>query len=122
MQITIVGDQEDPSQLHTLPCPQLRQLHLQGLNVQLAASRGLPGVLHACTGLQGLQLCGCFIQDPAESAAAIAALPGLQRLWLKEGSVIGSAAQSLALLSQLHSLPYAPRPEFRRLCRRGPLG
>jgi uncharacterized paraquat-inducible protein A len=41
------------------------------------------------------------LQDPAEAAAAVAALPGLQRLCLEDWSLARSAAQALALLAEL---------------------
>jgi hypothetical protein len=58
----------------------LRELHLEGLTVQLEPSGGCPGVLQACSGLTALQLKHCVMPDTAAAAAAIAALPQLESL------------------------------------------
>jgi hypothetical protein len=85
--------------LHLLPCPQLRQLQLKDLHVQLAPSEGCPGVLHDCTGLTSLDLQGCWVPDMHTSMAAIAALPELQSLNM--GHIDISDGRGLLLLPEL---------------------
>jgi hypothetical protein len=72
-----------PPLLCHLPCPQLRQIHLEGLEVQLEAAGGLPGVLHDCSSLTALGLWECDLEDACAACAAIAALPELQSLQLQ---------------------------------------
>jgi hypothetical protein len=94
------------SELHDLPCPQLRQLHLQEVGVQLGAADGYPGVLHDCTGLTSLALDGCVVQDVPAAAAALAALPELQRLTLSGNVAVGWVCllEELPQLTQLTRL------------------
>jgi hypothetical protein len=70
-------------QLSDLPFPQLRQLRLKGIEVQLEPTWDSLGVLHHCTGLTALELQGCRVRDARAAFAAIAALTGLQRLVLE---------------------------------------
>jgi hypothetical protein len=63
-----------------LPCPQLRQLTLKYLQLQLEPAGDCPGLLHDCTGLQELRMRGCSAKDPQAAFAAIAALPELRSL------------------------------------------
>jgi hypothetical protein len=68
--------------LKPLPCPQLCQLHLQILQLQLEATGGEPGLLHACTALTALQLQDCRVLVTPEATAALAALSQLRSLTL----------------------------------------
>jgi hypothetical protein len=77
-QCGIVCEWQDTPNLSNLPCLRLRELHLEGL--QLEAELGFPGVLHDCTCLTVLDLQSCALQDVPASAAAITALPELQSL------------------------------------------
>jgi Leucine-rich repeat (LRR) protein len=82
-QCSVLGSMVRSSEqtLHYLPCPKLRQLHLQNVKVQLGAMDGRPAVLHDCTGLTALGLQQCTVQDTtAGVSAATAALPRLQAL------------------------------------------
>jgi hypothetical protein len=67
-----------------MPCPQLRQLSLKSGQLQLEPASDRSGVLAGCSGLTGLQLSGCAVQDPQAAFAAIAALPELRSLSLIE--------------------------------------
>jgi hypothetical protein len=71
-------------------------LHLKRLDVQLGASSDSTGVLHNCTALTALGLQYCRVDDASGGAAAIAALPELQRL-----SLSGYANRRCSLLAQL---------------------
>jgi hypothetical protein len=81
--------------------PQLRGLCIwghtqQGLRLQLEPAAGSPGVLHDCTGLTGLSLLTCILQDSGAAFAAIAALRQLQSLYLgsiEDGSGMPFPAQ-----------------------------
>jgi hypothetical protein len=68
---------EDWVLLTSLPCPQLRELHLSTLKVQLEPSDGCQGVLHDCKSFTALHLEACIAADMHTAAAAIAALPEL---------------------------------------------
>jgi hypothetical protein len=81
-----------PMMLDRLPCPHLRELHLDGFHVQLMPAedgwpnwpvQGVlpwPGVLPGCTGLTALDLRDCELSPRRSSFAAIAAIQDLQRL------------------------------------------
>jgi hypothetical protein len=76
----------------SLPCAALRHLHLEGgLDVQLAATDGHPGILHDCTGLTSLHLEVPAIIDYDEDFDAILELEQLQclKLILVPGAVPG---------------------------------
>lgn len=68
--------------LHSLPGPQLEQLRLQSLRVQLHSLDDCPGVLHDCSSLTALDLDWCAVDDVPAAAAAISALTGLRHLRL----------------------------------------
>jgi hypothetical protein len=61
--------------LDYLPCPQLRQLCLKALSVQLEPAGDSPCILRDCTGLTALALQACTVKHPQAAFAAIAALP-----------------------------------------------
>jgi hypothetical protein len=63
--------------------PHLRELRLDDVTVQLGAVAGCPGVLHDCSGLTALDLQECVLEDLHAAFAAIAALPELQSLQIK---------------------------------------
>jgi len=66
--------------LTQLPCPNLRELDLVFMDVQLAASSTQPGVLHSCTRLTKLEFVECRFINSRNSLAALSALVGLQHL------------------------------------------
>jgi hypothetical protein len=104
-QCSIVGDtarRVPELVLRSLPCPQLRHLHLQGLRLQLEPSNGCPGVLHDCTGLTALALQDCALEEVSDASAAIAAIPELQHLTLENNQhVFGDLSRfPLAQLQQ----------------------
>jgi len=68
--------------LTQLPCPNLRELDLGLMRVQLSASSTQPGVLHSCTRLTRLMLIACTLSNGHSSLAALSALKGLQKLTL----------------------------------------
>jgi len=70
--------------LTQLPCPNLRELDLAYMQVQLDASSSQPGVLHSCTRLTKLCFCKCHYIDSRSSLAALTALVGLQHLQLAD--------------------------------------
>jgi hypothetical protein len=59
--------------LDYLPCPHLRQLQLSHVRVQFEAAGGSPGLLHDCTGLTGLEVNVCRVQDQRAASGAITA-------------------------------------------------
>jgi hypothetical protein len=90
-----------------LPCPQLSQLHLKGVTVQLEPADGFPGVLHHCTSLTALELQHCSVKDTQAAATAIAAWSGLRSLILVDFSSVehdASIAGELQLPLQLTHL------------------
>jgi len=106
--------------LTQLPCPNLRELDLGHMQVQLSASSTQQGVLHSCTRLTKLLLQYCQFADGHSSLAALSALVRLQHLELQgimgavvSGSTDGSFMPSTALqhLTQLThmSLRYVGR-------------
>jgi hypothetical protein len=106
-QCSIAGALHNHPRLHSLPGPQLKQLRLQYLEMQLGPADGSPGVLHDCSGLTALDIQGCGMQDVPAAAAAISALPGLQRLrlaWvrtLQQGPTLWVQLQHPAQLTHL---------------------
>jgi hypothetical protein len=90
--------------LHSL-CRQLRQLHLEGVAVQLGPASGCPGVLQYCSGLTALSLQSVAVGDVAAAAAAIATLPKLQSLRLQ--SIQGG--QRRWLFAELSSAAVLPQ-------------
>ena len=62
--------------LTQLPCQNLRQLCVEGSDVQLGPSSSQPGILHSCRGLTKLHV------RPSDSLAALSAVPDLQHLEL----------------------------------------
>jgi len=91
--------------LTQLPCPNLRELDLSFIRVQLSASSTQPGVLHSCTRLTKLTSSFCNFADGHSSLAALSALDGLQRLTVS-GSTDESVLPSTVLqhLTQLTHL------------------
>lgn len=88
-QCSISGDGRDPLApdwvppvCHSLPFPQLQQLRLYDVRVQLETAGSCAGVLNGCSGLTALDLQKCVVEDPSVAAfASIAtALPQLQSL------------------------------------------
>jgi hypothetical protein len=89
----------------------LHSLHLRYCSLQLEPADGSPGVLQGCAGLTALALDDCSVEDaPAAAAAAIAALPDLQRLRLghledlQGNSLVAMDGSCLAVLQQLTHL------------------
>jgi hypothetical protein len=85
-QLSIVShprSDKDKACLNGLPCPQLRQLHLSGLKVQLGPAGRKPCVLSHCTGFGALDLQDCsIVRMPTGSLQA--ALSQLQKLSLAD--------------------------------------
>jgi hypothetical protein len=77
-------------QLKQLPCPQLRQLSIEDLQVHLDLTQFFPGVLHDCTALTALHLQRCQIWDTPAAHAAIAALPELRSLSMTRSGNLGA--------------------------------
>jgi len=79
--------------LTQLPCPNLRELDLAHITIQMSASSTQPGVLHSCTRLTKLLMSYCQFADGHSlccgSLAALSALVGLQHL-----SIWGDASES----------------------------
>jgi len=94
--------------LTQLPCPNLRELDLGYMQVQLSASSTQLGVLHSCTRLTKLTLVYCRLTDGQSSLAALS-LVGLQHLTIDgvdSGSFDDSCMPSTVLqhLTQLTHL------------------
>jgi hypothetical protein len=68
---------EVPRVIALLPCPELRQLHLDNAALHSGQAGGCPSVLQDCTGLTALSLKDCTVPN---MPAVLAALPGLQSL------------------------------------------
>jgi len=68
--------------LAKLLCPNLRELDLNYMRVQLSASSTQPGVLHSCTRLAKLLLQYCHFADGHSSLSALSALVEMQHLTL----------------------------------------
>jgi len=66
--------------LTQLPCPNLRELGLLDMQVQLSASSTHPGLLYSCTRLTKLLLHNCQFIHGHSSLAALSALVELQHL------------------------------------------
>jgi hypothetical protein len=58
-QCSIIGKRDLQQDISDLRCPQLCQLHLQVLKLQLGPAEGCPCVLHHCSGLTALHLHQC---------------------------------------------------------------
>jgi len=84
--------------LTQLPCPNLRELDLRKMRVQLSASSIQPGV-HICTRLTKLNLISCCFTPGHIGLAALPALVGLQHLVLTmnpiEPTVSGVVCESV---------------------------
>jgi hypothetical protein len=99
-----------------LPWPQVLELQVEYMHLQLQPSNGRPGVLQGCTSLRVLHLEDCIVQEADAAFAAIAALPGLRSLTLinvrdqADRAVLGD----LQLLKQLTKFQFA-RYQFSRL-------
>jgi len=107
LQLSGSGDE----QLTQLPCPNLRQLDLAYIKVQLDSSSTPPGVLHSCTRLTWLRLDSCYFTNTDEnygsSLAALSALVELQHLALLENrDAGGSEWMPSTVLKQLPHLTY----------------
>jgi len=81
--ITSVQLSASDGNLTQLPCPNLRNLKLAYMTVQLGASSMQPGVLHSCTRLTKLQLISCRHTDGRNGLVALSALVSLQHLELQ---------------------------------------
>jgi hypothetical protein len=82
-QCSIVGDPWPGSwgllpELPSLPCPQLRQLSLKYLDLQLQPTYDSPRLLDACTSLTALEVEGCTVEDAQAAFDIFAALPELR--------------------------------------------
>jgi hypothetical protein len=99
MQCCVTGFASTPT-IYSVPCPKLRQLHLQNVEVQLGPADGRPGVLSGCAGLTELAMQGCAVHGVPAAAAFPAALPGLQSLTLAKNYVMGD----ICLLAELQKL------------------
>lgn len=70
--------------LESLPCSQLRSLHLDNAVVLLTASSSAApwqqGLLHSCRTLTSLRLHGCTVLDTTENLAALSSLSDLQEI------------------------------------------
>lgn len=103
-----------------LPCPQLRNLHLEDMSLQLGPSDGCLGVLGECSSLTTLSLRECQIEEGPAGAAAITALPGLHHLAIeipdsKEYLFLLAVLQQMAKLTYL-SLDYCSMFEANGCC------
>jgi hypothetical protein len=74
----------DTAQVLQLPCPNLLELELALVAVQLGPTSTHPGVLHTCTQLTKLRLRACPITDWPTGLAALSAAPQLQDLQLAD--------------------------------------
>jgi hypothetical protein len=79
-QLTLLGEAASIPSVCKLPCPGLRQLKMQHIDLQV--QHGTPCALLECTSLTGLDMQNCKVQDASAAAAAIAALPELHSLSL----------------------------------------
>jgi len=79
LQLGVYGGQSGRT-LTQLPCPNLRELDLRYMQVQLSASSTQPGVLHSCTRLTQLLLHHCPFANGHSSLSALSSLVGLQHL------------------------------------------
>jgi len=73
---------QDPRMWAHLPCPNLLELHLCKIAVQLGVSSHQPGVMFSCTQLTKLQLHDCSLLGTLQIIGALSAMPGLQQLEL----------------------------------------
>lgn len=104
-QCSIDGEYASCTNMHsmTVACPQLRQLQLRDVGVQLGRSDGCPGVLQDCTGLTRLGLQDCTVHDGPAASEVLEALPDLQHLDLANDLVEGGMCH-LAELWKLSKL------------------
>jgi len=108
--------------LTQLPCPNLRELDLHDMKVQLSASSTQPGVLHSCTRLTKLVLFFCQFTVGHSSLAALSSLVLLQHLHLIMSSVqptvsgfVYETAMPSAALQHLTQLTYLCLQQAGRL-------
>lgn len=81
-----------------LTCPNLLELHLCRIAVQLGVSGQQPGVVHSCTQLTTLQLHDCsLLGSTLQIIGALSALPGLQHLEL-----LGTVPEDEGVFEQGH--------------------
>jgi len=92
--------------LTQLPCPNLCELDLADIKVQLSASSTQPGVLHSCTRLTKLLLYYCPLTDGHSSLAALSALVALQHLELTMGDVVSESTDGSFIPSTLTQLTH----------------
>jgi len=96
--------------LTQLPCPNLLELDLAFIDVQLGGSSTQPGVLHSCTRLTMLRLDRCYFTSTDEyytnSLAALSALVELQHLGLMDDRDGDGNWMPSAVLQQLPHLTY----------------
>jgi len=77
--------------LTQLPCPNLRELDLRDMQLQLSGSSTQPGVLRTCTRLTKLIFIGWPLTDGHSSLSALSALVELQHLALIMGAVVSGS-------------------------------
>jgi len=103
--------------LTQLPCPNLRELDLGNMQVQLSASSTQPWVLHRCTRLTKLCLMSCQFDNGHSSPAALSSLVRLQNLTIvtvdskstSDTFMPSSVLQHLTQLTRLFLMyPYVP--------------
>jgi len=84
-----------------LPCPNLRELNLSYIKLQLSGSSTQPRVLHSCTRLNKLLLQYCQFVDGHSSLSALSSLVPLQHLELIMGAVVSRPTNDACLPSTL---------------------
>jgi Leucine-rich repeat (LRR) protein len=99
--------------LGRLPCPQLRRLQLQGVELLSDLASGCPVALQDCTGLTALSLQSCTVPD---MAAIFTALPQLQcldvvRSWNRQGNFAFAKLQRPQKFKSLYLDFHPDQPE-----------
>jgi len=93
-----------------LPCPNLRELDLTFIDVQLGGSSTQPGVLPSCTRLTFLRLNNCYFTSTDDqygsSLAALSVVVNLRHLELMDGRDAGGSWMPSAVLQHLSHLTY----------------
>jgi hypothetical protein len=89
-----------------LPCSQLHQLILQGMDLQLEPTFSSSGLLQDVTGLAALDLEDCLVENMPAAFTAISALPKLRHLRLmnvrdKQGGFLISKVHPMLELTHL---------------------
>jgi len=96
--------------LTELPCPNLQELYLGDMRVQLSGSSTQPGLLHSCTRLTKLYLVACKFANGHSSLATLSSLVRLQRLTIMavvsestdDGGMPSTVLQHLTQLTHLY--------------------